>query len=98
MFILYSLYFVIAPNKDNEVDPDCSHGEIMGGHHHIVKCNCCNKILYGGIHRLKYNLTHIFYDTKGCTNVPTEVRQQMMTHVLGKKITKGKKKKKESLK
>lgn len=83
----------MAPNKDKEVNLSWSHGEMIGGDRHKVNCNYCHKVLYGGIYRLKCSLCHIFGDAKGCTNVPTEVRQQMRTHVLGKKVNKEKKRK-----
>lgn len=45
------------------------------------KCNHCHKGLNGGMNQLKYPVGHLSKDLKGCPNVPTKVRQEMLAHL-----------------
>lgn len=71
----------MVKEKDKEVYPDWAHREMVGGNQHKVKCNHCHKGLNGGMHQLKCPVGHLSEDLKGCPNVPTKVRQEMLAHL-----------------
>lgn len=54
---------------------------MVGGNQHKVICNHYHKGLNGGMHQLKCPVGHLSEDLKGCPNVPTKVRQEMLAHL-----------------
>ena len=46
-----------------------------------VKCNYCQKILNGGVYRLKQHLALKTGNVKGCTQVPKEMMLAMRKHL-----------------
>lgn len=64
--------------KDTEPDPGWAHGErVKVDDRSKVRCKYCHKEFHGGIHRFKCHLGHVRGNTKGCINVPSEVREEM---------------------
>lgn len=58
----------MAPKKEKESNAGRAHEDQQK-----IKCSYCNKVMSGGIYRLKQHLLHVIRDAKGCEKVPTEV-------------------------
>ncbi|XP_057970336.1 uncharacterized protein LOC131159441 [Malania oleifera] len=56
-------------------------GTAVDGNRHVIMCKLCGKIIKGGITRLKQHLAHKKSQVAGCSNVTTQVREQMMKHL-----------------
>lgn len=80
--------------KWHQIKTDSDHGWAHGvrvvDDRYKFQCRYCNKTMSGGIYWLKQHLAHISRDTKGCTNVPTQVRKAMRSLLLEKKVDKKK--------
>ncbi|KAH7847087.1 hypothetical protein Vadar_021708 [Vaccinium darrowii] len=70
----------------------------LGDKRHKMRCLFCNKLMNGGITRLKQHLAHQKGQVTSCPNVSAEVRMLMMQHLLdGKDKLLDKRKRKEEL-
>ena len=56
--------------------------ESIDGSRHKLSCRLCGKIITGGITRLKQHLAHQKGQVSGCPNVTTEIRTEMMRHLI----------------
>ncbi|KAL2931551.1 DNA polymerase I [Bienertia sinuspersici] len=61
-----------------EEDIGWSFGEPVDGNRRRIKCKFCNKIINGGITRLKQHLAHKKGDVAPCENVSADVKKDMM--------------------
>ena len=52
------------------------HGKPVGGNKRIVMCNYCNKIVHGGITRLKH-VARISGLVDSCSKVPEEISKHL---------------------
>ena len=63
----------------NRTDIDWEHGVDVGGNGKKVQCKYCSKIVSGGIFRFKNHLACTRRDVEGCTGVPSEVKEQVLS-------------------
>ena len=60
-------------------DDGWKHGVDVDGNGRKVQCKYCKKVVSGGIFRFKNHLACTRQDVEGCTSVPSEVKEQMMS-------------------
>ena len=71
-------------DKSTEMDDiGWRFAEAIDGSRHKMSCKLCGKIITGGITRLKQHLAHQKGQVSGCPNVTTEIRTEMMRHLMG---------------
>ncbi|KAL4291352.1 hypothetical protein GQ457_14G000310 [Hibiscus cannabinus] len=58
-------------------DYDCRWGKVVDGSHNNVKCKFCERIITGGITRLKEHLARKIGNVKACQCVSTKVRKNI---------------------
>ena len=57
------------------------HAEPFGGNRRIPKCKYCEKVIHGGITRLKQHIAYISGQVEGCQSVPAKVSQSIRLFV-----------------
>ena len=53
------------------------HGKPVGRNKRIVMCNYCNKIVHGGITRLKQHVARISGQVDSCSKAPDEISKHL---------------------
>ena len=57
------------------------HAEPVDGSRRTTKCKYCEKVIHGGITRLKQHIAHIFGQVEGWSRVPVEVSRSVRQHM-----------------
>ena len=57
------------------------HATSFCGSRKLVKCNYCEKIVHGGITKMKQHLEHVFGQVEPCLKVPKEVSILLRKHL-----------------
>ena len=63
----------------NRTDAGWEHGIDIDGNGKKVQCKYCKKVVSGGIFRFKNHLACTRRDVEGCTSVPGEVKEQILS-------------------
>ena len=63
-------------------DPAWKHCVSVDGKTRKLKCKYCEKVLTGGVYRLKHHLAGTSKDVGACVSVPEDVKQSMLDTVL----------------
>ena len=65
-------------------------GEPMAGNKNNIRCKLCDKVIKGGITRLKQHIAHVKGQLARCARVTTLVQQSMMKLLMDAKAKKKK--------
>ena len=57
------------------------HVKHVSGSKRTTKCKYCEKVIHGGITRLKQHIAHISRQVEGCPLVPVEVSRSVIQHM-----------------
>ena len=57
------------------------HAKPFSGNRRTPKCKYCEKVIHGGITRLKQYIAHISEQVVGCRSVPAEVSQSIRLYM-----------------
>ena len=71
------------------------HAEPFGSNRKTSKCKYCEKVIHGGITRLKQHIVHISRQVEGCRRVPAKVLQSLKLYMSNASNEKIRMKKKE---
>ena len=63
-------------------------GEPVARNKNNIRCKLCDKVIKGGITRLKQHIAHVKGQVAGCTRVTTLVRESMMKLLIDAKVKK----------
>ncbi|KAI9091624.1 hypothetical protein K1719_028067 [Acacia pycnantha] len=70
----------------NRSDIGWKHGFPIEGDVRKVKCKYCEKVVTGGIYRLKHHLAGTQKDVRACRAMPEEVKKEMLNIVAGLQV------------
>ena len=70
-------------------------GEPVAGNKNNIRCKLCDKVIKGGITRLKQHIAHVKGQVAGCARVTTLVRESMMKLLIDAKVKKNDSKKRK---
>ncbi|KAK0592203.1 hypothetical protein LWI29_015127 [Acer saccharum] len=69
----------------NRKDPAWKYGvEVGSGEqkgYKVIQCNFCDKILKGGVYRMKEHLAGVHGNAAPCTMVPPEVKDEIKAYI-----------------
>ena len=88
---MVSLKFKMASKHDIGWE----HVKHVSGSKRTTKCKYCEKVIHGGITRLKQHIAHIFGQVEGCPRVPVEVSHSVRQHMSNNSKEKAQLKKKK---
>ncbi|MQL86777.1 hypothetical protein Taro_019318, partial [Colocasia esculenta] len=80
-----------APHSSSNppsTDPAWAHGIVVDMARRKVQCKYCDRVLSGGIFRLKQHLAGIKGEVAPCSRVPAEVRMQFCQYIKEKETSK----------
>ncbi|MQM03966.1 hypothetical protein Taro_036754 [Colocasia esculenta] len=80
-----------APHSSSNppsADPAWAHGIVVDMARRKVQCKYCNRVLSGGVFRLKQHLAGIKGEVAPCSRVSAEVRQQFCQYMKEKETSK----------
>ncbi|MQL72484.1 hypothetical protein Taro_004819 [Colocasia esculenta] len=82
----------LAPHSSSNppsANPAWAHGIVMDMARRKVQCKYCNRVLSGGVFRLKQHLAGIKGEVAPCSRVSAEVRKQFCQYMKEKETSKG---------